>query len=214
MSTVATNGKFPAVSAIGQTVICSFVRNGDIYAAKSQDGGVTWDEFSALNEESGSVIEQECSIDIAGSYVVWTDSRDNNNRKIYYSAVGNPPNKPSKPSGPTSGGINTEYTYSTSADDPDGDEIYYVFDWGDDTEDVAGPYSSGETGRASHKWSTRGNYNIKVKARDSSGFESEWSDPLSISMPKGKSYAYRPFLRALLILLDRFQLTPRLLTLI
>ena len=35
-----------------------------------------------------------------------------------------------------------------------------------------------------------GSYTIKVKARDIHGGESEWSDPLSISMPKYKKSSY------------------------
>jgi hypothetical protein len=42
------------------------------------------------------------------------------------------------------------------------------------------------TASAKHLWN-KGNYEIKVKAKDSHDAESEWSDPLSISMPKNKA---------------------------
>jgi len=95
-----------------------------------------------------------------------------------------PPNKPTKPSGTASGVIRNEYTYFSSSIDSDGDQIYYLFDWGDGTDSGwIGPYGSGETAEISHSWATRGNFEIKVKAKDVNDAESEWSDPLPISMP-------------------------------
>ena len=96
-----------------------------------------------------------------------------------------PPDKPSKPSGETSGKINVEYTYTTSTTDSDDDQIYYWFDWGDSSNSGwVGLYNSGETGSANHTWTTKGNYMIRVKAKDIYDHESEWSDPLAVSMPR------------------------------
>jgi len=104
------------------------------------------------------------------------------------------PNKPTKPNGPTSGRIDIEYTYTTSSTDPDGDNIYYLFDWDDGKySGWIGPYTSGETAETSHIWTEKRDYNIKVKAKDVYGLESEWSDPLAISMPKNKPYFDTPF---------------------
>ncbi|MEA2054192.1 MAG: C25 family cysteine peptidase [Candidatus Thermoplasmatota archaeon] len=95
-----------------------------------------------------------------------------------------PPNKPEKPTGPTSGKRWKEYGYTTSSVDPDGDQIYYMFDWGDGTNTGwIGPYDSGGEVNASHTWDKRGNYEIKVKAMDLYGAESAWSDPLEVSTP-------------------------------
>jgi len=109
----------------------------------------------------------------------------------------NPPNKPSKPSGPTSGKAGSEYTYTSSTTDPDGDQIWYMWNWGDETGGWLGPYTSGAVCEASHTWNAQGDYNVKVKAKDQYGEESPWSEPLSISMPKTKPYSDRPFLRFL-----------------
>jgi PKD domain len=96
----------------------------------------------------------------------------------------NPPNKPAKPSGNGKGKIKVEYTYTTSTTDPDGDQVYYLFDWGDGTNSSwVGPYAPGATGSAKHTWTVKGSYQIKVKAKDTNGAESPWSDPLSITMP-------------------------------
>lgn len=94
------------------------------------------------------------------------------------------PVKPQRPSGPASGQINIEYSYTSSTTDPDGDKVYYLFNWGDGTTSVwIGPYNSGATATAKHTWTVQGSYEIKVKAKDEHGAQSEWSDPLLISMP-------------------------------
>jgi len=99
--------------------------------------------------------------------------------------ISQPPEKPDKPSGETQGKINVEYKYTTSTIDPDGDQIYYLFSWGENTTSGwVGPYESGEIGEANHTWTKKGNYEIKVKAKDELGAQSQWSDPLSISIPK------------------------------
>jgi hypothetical protein len=93
----------------------------------------------------------------------------------------NPPNEPTQPEGPTAGFININYTYTSSTTDPDGEEVYYMWDWGDgNISDWIGPYDSGETLEASHTWTAPGEYEIKVKAIDPCDAESDWSDPLSV----------------------------------
>ena len=101
------------------------------------------------------------------------------------------PDKPSRPSGETNGKIGEEYIYTTSTTDLDGDEIFYLFDWGNGmTSFILGPYSSGEECNASGIWFDEGNYEIRVKAHDIHGAESPWSDPLAISMPKNKAFNF------------------------
>jgi hypothetical protein len=94
-----------------------------------------------------------------------------------------PPQKPAKPAGQTSGDAGTVYTYITSTTDPDEDQLYYKWDWGDENYSAwLGPSDSGGEVSASHTW-IKGTYAIKVKAKDTSGAESPWSDPLPITMP-------------------------------
>ncbi len=96
----------------------------------------------------------------------------------------NPPEIPTI-YGQTNGKPKKEYTYTVKSNDPDGDNISYLFDWGDGvkigwTEFVI----SGKEIIANHSWK-RGNYLIKVKARDIYGAESDWGT-LKISMPQYK----------------------------
>ena len=102
--------------------------------------------------------------------------------------VGNPPDKPSRPEGPSSGVPDGSLTYLTSISEPDGEQIYYLFNWGDGSDTGwIGPKNSGETCEASHSWDSEGNYKIKVKAKDINGMESGWSDPLSVNLPKNRN---------------------------
>jgi len=142
-----------------------------------------------------------CSILEAGeihtfnSSTIWPDDYDVHEIKYYWSgdiaylnksAVENdPPDKPSTPDGETHGESGVEYTYTSSTTDPNEHQLYYKWDWGDGEEsDWLGPYESGATCAATHNWSD-GGYNIRVKAKDIYDAESEWSDPLHITMPFG-----------------------------
>jgi len=99
------------------------------------------------------------------------------------------PEKPEKPDGPTSGKRGEEYNYSSLTIDPEGDVVYYFFDWGDETNSGwLGPYNSGEKCVASHIWNEKGKYELRVKARDIHHGESDWSDPLPINIIKTRSF--------------------------
>jgi len=83
--------------------------------------------------------------------------------------------------GPTEGIAGMEVEFSFVANDPDGDDVYYWVEWGDETNsDWIGPYQSGITVNASHTWTAGGDYEIKVKAKDIYLNESGWSEPLTI----------------------------------
>jgi len=75
------------------------------------------------------------------------------------------PNIPNKPTGPTTGEINVQYSFNTSAIDPDEDQVSYYWDWGDNSYSLhLGPFNSDETVSLSHSWEQPGSYSIKVKA--------------------------------------------------
>jgi len=115
------------------------------------------------------------------------------------------PEKPQKPDGPSSGGTGVEYAYTTSTTDPDGDQVYYLFDWGDGKfSEYIGPYNPGGTVEASHKWDKKGDYQVRVKAKDEHGVQSEWSDPLPVIMPKNRALENINFLRLFDCLTSRF----------
>jgi len=107
-------------------------------------------------------------------------------------APNTPPNIPDKPTGKTSGTPGTTYLYSTKTTDADGDQVYYMWDWGDGSfSDWLGPFASGATATAQKSWTEKGTYSIKVKAKDINGDESDWSEPLEVTMPRNKPFIIR-----------------------
>jgi len=94
-----------------------------------------------------------------------------------------PPEKPDKPKGSESGRIIKKYTYTASTTEPDKEEMYYLFDWDDGTySGWLGPYDSSEEVTASHRWFRRGDYKVKVKAKDENGVQGNWSEEANVKV--------------------------------
>ncbi len=96
--------------------------------------------------------------------------------------------------GPTSGNVGEEQVYTFNAIDPDGDNIYYCIDWGDNSNEVCiGPFPSGTEQTSSHTWNEEGTYIIRAKTRDIHNAESDWVN-FEVTMPKNKMEYYQtPF---------------------
>lgn len=102
---------------------------------------------------------------------------------LLYSNENHSPETPQQPQGPLNGNAGEDYLFRTSTIDPDGDPIYYFFDWGDSHPGSwFGPYESGVNVSVSYVWHERGTYPIRVKAKDAFDAESTWSDPLAVML--------------------------------
>ena len=111
-----------------------------------------------------------------------------------------PPETPAKPTGRLSGEPGKTYLYSTVTTDPDGDGLYYMWDWGDGTfSDWLGPYPSETMISTQKSWDVEGTYSIKVKAKDIYDHETNWSEPLDVTMPYNV-----PFIVRIVDLFQRF----------
>ena len=107
---------------------------------------------------------------------------------IIVSRENDPPEKPSIPLGPKFGRSDISYSFGAVANDPNGDRIWYLWDWDDGTSTSwIGPFNSGQPCNVSHNWNQKGSFQVKVKARDEMGEESVWSDPAQMTLPKSKS---------------------------
>jgi hypothetical protein len=116
--------------------------------------------------------------DLAGNIAEWTKTWS------FHVADSTSPDKPEKPVGPGRGKFGENYTYTTSTIDPEGEIVWYNFSWGDGTySGWLGPYASEQEVTASHNWSEKGSYEVKVQAMDECGAISEWSDPIPVTMP-------------------------------
>ena len=76
-----------------------------------------------------------------------------------------------------------EYDYFAYTNDSNYDCVLYKFDWGDGTfSGWVGPFGNWEAGRKSHLWNNHGTFNVRVKAKDVKGAESNWSDILQVNV--------------------------------
>lgn len=116
-----------------------------------------------------------------------------------------PPEIPERPKGRMNGKSGTEYTYESKTIDPNEDELYYQWSWGDgSTSEWIGPLDSNTLCSVSHSWNENGEYEVKVRAKDSFNSETEWSEPLTVSMPKNQFVGFLSFL------IDRIPLFQRI----
>jgi len=121
------------------------------------------------------------------------DSNGANSLSMYVSIKNNEqinrPSKPSKPSGERRIAKDKLYEYSTMSMDPNGDQLYYKWDWGDGTySEWIGPFESGQKATVEHSWSIDEEYLVRVKARDTDGHESLWSDPKEIKLSQSFTF--------------------------
>jgi len=118
-----------------------------------------------------------------------TDNASNNNTQtmwVYVDKVNHPPKTPTL-IGRKNGANGTSYRYTFSTTDPDGDDVQYYLNWGDDywfggAVGWIGPFTSGHKMTLEKTWLVKGNYTVRVKAQDRYGAKSEWAT-LPVTMP-------------------------------
>jgi PKD repeat protein len=126
----------------------------------------------------------------AGNYTVMltvTDSEDDTASDTTWTYINAPPKTPII-DGPQHGKEGLKYIYTATTTDPDDNQIFYIWNFSDSSEliETLTPLDSGEICKLNHIFTEKGDYTLRVKARDIYDAESEWSDPLEISMPKNK----------------------------
>jgi hypothetical protein len=138
-------------------------------------------EGSHCWNELGSYAVKAKARDIWGAVSQWSDPL------TVVISDNTPPSIPTI-TGPSSGKPGTPYLFNIQSVDPQGQNIYYYVDWGDDSNSLwLGPYASGTTIHITHVWDTKGTYSIKAKAKDTSDLESDWGT-LPITIP----FSYEP----------------------
>ncbi len=157
---------------------------GWIYAIYT-NGTLRWKKKIGTEVESAPAIDKDGTVYI-GSYLnKWVGG------SIYYpygnfhafgDAVSN--DSPTIPmiTGPHSGLANKKILLKFVSVDPDLNPISYYINWGDGNNESTKDYGSDEKAYVEHKWINGGNYTVKVKAIDSFGSESNWSDPWEITI--------------------------------
>ena len=124
----------------------------------------------------------------------------------------NPTPEPPEILGPTSGKPGSVYLYRFSSIDPDQDDVFFYIEWGDGTvEEWIGPYESGEQGSVQHCWGEEGTYEIRIKAKDVQGAESDWTT-LEVSMPVNKHNLHSPLFTLFQKIIQQFPILEQLLS--
>lgn len=192
--------------------------------------GWDWNGDNVIDEwtgfyESGILVTRSHRYVSSGTYFIRVVAEDEKGAQSNFSSsatiiiTGNTaPNKPATPSGITTGRAGISYSYSSSTSDPQDDNIYYLFDWGDGTNSGwIGPYTSGSGIAISHTWFIIGSFAVKVKAKDdpnkdgnlTDGSESVWSNALPVQMPKNKAVHY-PLLQFFTRIMERYPIIGQL----
>jgi parallel beta-helix repeat protein len=106
---------------------------------------------------------------------------------IFVNRSNDPPSIPDI-SGPRNGTVGVEYEFTFNAVDPEGDDLYYYIDWGDNTSDEwIGANPSGENVTVKHTYSVESVYTIQAKAKDIFDAEGDWGY-FEVIMPKSKTF--------------------------
>jgi len=99
--------------------------------------------------------------------------------------------------GPITGKVNKNQQFSVSLMDPDGDDLFYCIDWGDQSPmEWIGPYVNNTTLQLCHSWKHTSEYQVRVKAKDSSGSESDW-ESITVTISKS-NMKYRQILQGII----------------
>jgi PKD repeat protein len=80
---------------------------------------------------------------------------------------------PSKPEVTSSHTANNDYTFTAVSTDPDGDDLFYFFDFGNGKTTTSPQFPSGTVITAAITFTDPGNYTVKISAQDSNGMKSE-----------------------------------------
>ncbi|HVQ01035.1 MAG TPA: PQQ-binding-like beta-propeller repeat protein [Candidatus Thermoplasmatota archaeon] len=106
-----------------------------------------------------------------------------NNQRVFCFTASYAPDVPATPAGPQHAGFGISLNYSTVSRDFEGDQIYYLWDWGDGNQtDWIGPFASDVPVTKNYSWAGNGSYDVRVKAKDTNNHVSSWSQPLTVTI--------------------------------
>jgi len=177
-------------TAAGGEIVAIDTNGTELWSKKIADD---WVESSPCIAEDGTVyIGSYCE---SGGYLHAFGPVDSNG----------PPETPTI-NGPTNGEVDERYWYTIKVIDPDNNPISFYIDWGDGNEGWQFERASGEDCYYRHSWNRNGDYNIRVKAKDTLGEESDWAY-LQVTIPRTRASSYH-------WLWERFPILERLLGLL
>ncbi len=161
----------PYTAKIGQELRFNGSRSYDI------DGTIVswlW-SFGDGTTANGNIVTHNYTT--AGTYQVFLTVTDNGGKTDMFQTVAHikGSNQPLKPTltGPYEGRRNTSSVFNIETTDPDGDNVQYVIQWGDNSQNTSPFFSSGQNIQSNHQWAAWGFYTVRVYAKDPSNLTSE-----------------------------------------
>ena len=163
----------------------SFFDGGDKVVVGGYDSERTYtSKIESVGRRDVHDLDLELTVDWTNSDTLDIDVIVRNNEEI---AVNEAPDTPSI-SGNVTGPFGESHQYEIKAKDNEKNSVFFMVDWGDgETTDWFGPYPSNSEAVLDHIWDERGEYAVRVKAKDIYDQESDWGD-LEGSMPKTKIF--------------------------
>ena len=183
----------PAIADIdndGEKEVIVGSTDGYVYAFGANDGYVEWRFYLGKSSICSPPVIADL-IDGSGVEILFVDTHGG---KIY--VIGSKVKKPEipvKPSGPKrvkSGESATYFTFSEN--EMYYEKVKYVFDWGDGTTTESEPVDPSVRVYVSHTWNLDGRketFIVRCKAvavEPDTGLESDWSEPLEVTVRKSK----------------------------
>ena len=165
----------PYIAQIGQSLRFNGSHSYD------RDGSIVswlW-SFGDGTTANGSIVTHNYTA--AGTYQVYLTVTDNDGATDIFQTVAlikGPNQPPLKPTltGPIEGRRGISYTYNVQTTDPDGDDVQYVIQWGDNSQDTSELSRSGQNVPLNHQWAAWGFYSIRVYAKDPGNLTSEMNE--------------------------------------
>jgi hypothetical protein len=192
----------PAISSDGTIYIGIYIEglNGGEIVAVNSDGTEKWRKNIA-----NYYVESSPCIGKDGTVYIGSALKAEGSPYIYgYLYAFGTPEQPDAPNilGPLIGKPREICEYRIVTTDYQDDDVEYYIDWDDETNSGwIGFYPSGENITVNHTWNNRGTYDIRVKARDIHGHESDWT---SLDVTMSKAYIHNPIIALLMKMLKCF----------
>lgn len=169
--------------------------NGTIFIEYSPDNGNSWTPLASNQDNTGTYIWDINLVPNGNQYLIGVGTYDEffnvgSDTSDFPFTINN--FVPSIPqlNGPSQGGNGIPFTYSVLASDPRGEQIFYKWDWGDGNEtNWLGPFTSNVTTTETYAWANDGTYNIRVKAMNMGGTESNWSAPHQMTVAEQVNFS-------------------------
>ena len=157
----------------------------DIYFGKSSPPPLVTEEVAQPAYDPGTM-------DLDTTYywqIVTEDSQGlTTTGPIWHFTTQEPNDPPGAPDidGPNGGSAGTSYDYDFTAVDPDGNDVKYFIDWGDDETEETSFAGSATPVTISHTWAEEGTYTITAKAEDVKGLQGPETTK-TVTMPRNRA---------------------------